>query len=157
MEQMAQVKNSYEGMFLLDAGQSNTEAALEPVRTVLERSQAEILSLKTWDERRLAYEIDGRKRGLYVLGYFKLDADKVAELEHDCLLSEKIIRMMVLRKETVTEAELTAPTPAETAPAGSSDRPDDEASSNSASEDNGSREDLEESEDSGNVDDESIE
>ena len=126
MEQMAQAKNCYEGMFLLDAGQPNTEAALEPVRTVLERSQAEILSLKTWDERRLAYEIEGRKRGLYVLGYFKLDADKVVELERDCLLSEKILRSLVLRKETVTESDLTAPTPAETAPAGSRNE-DDEA------------------------------
>lgn len=155
MEQMAQVKNSYEGMFLLDAGQSNTEAALEPVRTVLERSQAEILSLKTWDERRLAYEIDGRKRGLYVLGYFKLDADKVVELEHDCLLNEKIIRMMVLRKETVTEAELTAPTPAETAPAGSSDRSEgeDDRTRDSASEDEGIQEIADES----GEDDESIE
>jgi len=116
MEQMAQVKNCYEGMFLLDAGQPNTEAALEPVRTVLERSEAEILSIKPWDERRLAYEIQGRKRGLYVLSYFKLDADKVTELEHDCLLNENIIRMLVLRRETVTEAELEAPTPAETAP-----------------------------------------
>jgi small subunit ribosomal protein S6 len=125
MEQMAQVKNSYEGMFLLDAGQSNTDAALEPVRTVLERSQAEILSLKTWDERRLAYEIEGRKRGLYVLSYFKLDADKVVELERDCMLSEKILRSLVLRKETVTEGELTAPTPAETAPAESRGEDDD--------------------------------
>ncbi|MBN1553259.1 MAG: 30S ribosomal protein S6 [Phycisphaerae bacterium] len=126
---MEQMKNSYEGMFLVDAGQPNTDTALEPVRNVLQRADAEILSLKPWDERRLAYEIEGRKRGLYILGYFKLDADKVAELEHDCLLNENIIRMLLLRKDTVTEAELEAPTPAETAPAEASEK-DEEISAN---------------------------
>lgn len=115
---MEQTKNYYEGMFLVDAGQPNAQVALEPVRHVLERSEAEILSLKPWDERRLAYEIQGRKRGLYILGYFRLDPSKVVELEHDCLLNEKILRSLILRRETVTDAELQAPTPAETAPAG---------------------------------------
>jgi small subunit ribosomal protein S6 len=163
MEQMEQGKNCYEGMFLLDAGQPNLETALEPVRTVLARSEAEILSLKPWDERRLAYEIQGRKRGLYVLSYFKLDSDKVVELEHDCLLNENIIRMMVLRRETITEAQIEAPTPAETAPADTSERTgDDETPKNAVSEEEEElQENSNESEDSddeniNDVDDKSI-
>ncbi len=105
----------YEGMFLLDAGQPNPDTALEPVRTVLDRAGAEILTIKPWEERRLAYEIRGRKRGLYVLSYFKAGAEKIVELEHDCLLNEKILRSLILRKEHVTEAELQTQTPAETA------------------------------------------
>lgn len=142
---MEQVKNSYEGMFLLDAGQPNPETALEPVRNVLQRAEAEVLSIKPWDERRLAYEIEGRKRGLYVLSYFRCGSDKVAELEHDCLLNEDILRVLVLRKDAVTEDELAAPTPVETVPAASGGKSDDEETSgdekNDDSDDEDSRDD----------------
>ncbi|MBN1943944.1 MAG: 30S ribosomal protein S6 [Phycisphaerae bacterium] len=155
MEQMEQVKNSYEGMFLVDAGQPSAEVALEPVRSVLERSEAEILSIKPWEERRLAYEIQGRKRGLYVLSYFRLDAEKVSELEHDCMLNEKILRMLVLRKETVTEAELQASTPAEVVPTESSaGREEDEKAPEDAARDDEDSQDDSDNNDEINLDDE---
>ena len=50
-------KRTYEGLFLLDAAQPDFEAASRPVRALLERYQADVLSIKPWDERRLAYEI----------------------------------------------------------------------------------------------------
>ena len=85
---MDQVKN-YEAMFLVDTGKKDFETASEPVRNVLNRSEAEIVSIKPWDERRLCYEIKGRKRGLYVLTYFKADPLKIADLERDCQLDEQ--------------------------------------------------------------------
>ena len=42
-----------------------------------EKVGAEIISFKKWDERRLAYEIKGNKRGLYFLCYFNLPAAEV--------------------------------------------------------------------------------
>lgn len=107
-------KKTYEGMFLLDAGNPDFQAACEPIRVVLARSEAEILTMKLWDERRLAYEIQGRKRGLYVLCYFKVDPAKMSEIEHDCLLDERIIRTLMLRKDNVTQEQMDAPTPATT-------------------------------------------
>jgi small subunit ribosomal protein S6 len=109
---MNEDKRFYEGMFLLEAGGSDFQAASEPVRTVLERNQAEVLSLKPWDERRLAYEIEGRRRGLYVLTYFKAVPAHIAEMEHDCELNEKILRMLVLRRDNLKEEEIGAETPA---------------------------------------------
>lgn len=103
---------TYEGMFLLEAGKGAFEAASEPVRTVLARNQAEVLALKNWDERKLAYDIGSHKRGLYVLAYFKADPAKIGEIERDCQLSESFLRALVLRRDEVTEAELAATTPA---------------------------------------------
>ncbi len=51
---MEQTTKTYEGMFLLDEGQSNMEVACEPIRDVLGRSDAEILRITPWEERRLA-------------------------------------------------------------------------------------------------------
>jgi len=108
---MAQ-KNTYEAMFLLDAGNTDFDAATEPVRKVLARSEAEVLAFKAWDERKLAYEIAGRKRGLYALVYFKADPGRVVEIEHDCQLDERILRALILRRDHLTDEELNAETPA---------------------------------------------
>ncbi len=107
-------KKTYEGMFLLDASASDFEAASEPIRNVLDRNQAEILSIKPWEERRLAYEINHRRRGLYVLTYFKAPPEQIVELERDCQLNEGILRLLVLRRDRITDAEINAETPATT-------------------------------------------
>lgn len=112
---MDQRINTYEGMFLLDSG-SDFEAASEPVKGILTRYGAEILAFKPWDDRKLAYEVRGRKRGLYVLTYFKIDAEKVREVEHDCELDERVLRQLILRREKLTQEQIDAQTPATGAP-----------------------------------------
>jgi small subunit ribosomal protein S6 len=107
-------KKTYEGMFLLDAGNPDFNTASEPVRSILTRYEAELLTFKPWDERRLAYEILGRKRGLYVLSYFKLDPLKVREVEHDCRLDERVLRALILRRDRLTPEQINAETPATT-------------------------------------------
>jgi small subunit ribosomal protein S6 len=103
--------NSYEGMFLVDVN-TDFQAAGEPVRTILSRNEAEILSMKPWDERRLACEIRGRRRGQYILTYFKAPPERVADIEHDSQLDERILRMLILRRDNLTEDVIHAETPA---------------------------------------------
>ncbi len=109
---MNQEKNTYEGMFLLDPAGNDFESAGEAVRNILDRSEAEILALKPWEERRLAYEILGKRKGLYILTYFKADPTRIVEIEHDCQLNEKILRLLVLHCENLSETEINAETPA---------------------------------------------
>jgi len=87
---------TYEGMFLLDAGDQGLETIAAPVRDVLARVDAEVLVLKPWDERRLSYPIKGRKRGMYVLTYFRADPVQMAELQHEIHLNDKIVRALLL-------------------------------------------------------------
>jgi len=114
---MKQRTRTYEAMFLVDAGKSDFDTASEPIRNILDRSEAEILSIKPWDERRLAYEIRGRRRGLYVLTYFKADPASASEIERHCNLSEDILRVLILRRDDLTEEQINAKTPAEMAAA----------------------------------------
>ena len=109
---MTEVSRIYEGMFLLGAGQSDFEAATQPIKTILERRDAEVLSIKPWDERRLAYEIRDRKRGQYVLIYFKVNPSQITEMEHDCQLDERILRSMFIRCDKNAEKKVEAETPA---------------------------------------------
>ncbi|MEI7837602.1 MAG: 30S ribosomal protein S6 [Planctomycetota bacterium] len=105
-------KNMYEAMFLLEGGTADLQAASAPVVEMLSKVEAETIALKPWDERRLAYEIRGHRRGLYVLVFFKSDPERIVELEHNCKLDERVLRLLVLRRETVTDAEIAAETPA---------------------------------------------
>lgn len=109
---MSEEKKTYEAMFLVTGASSDFQAASQPIRTVLDRNEAELLSLKPWDDRRLAYEIGDHRRGLYALAYFKADPERIKEIEHDCQLAEDILRLLVLSKDKLTEEELAAETPA---------------------------------------------
>ena len=70
---MASHVRQYEALFLLNPSYAtgSWETAKQEVEHVLHRANAEILHLRKWDERRLAYEISGQKRGVYVLAFFK--------------------------------------------------------------------------------------
>ena len=100
---------TYEGLFLFpQAASGNLQAASDHVLQLLERAEAEVLSFAKWDERRLAYEIKGNKRGVYFLTYFKAPTDTLARLERDCNLSEELLRAQVLSADLITEETIKA-------------------------------------------------
>ncbi len=97
----------YEGMFLIDVGLANDWSRAEAViQRIIDRAEAQLLFCQKWDERRLAYEIAGRRRGVYVLTYFKAPAENIGTIERDVQLSENILRVLVLQKNQLTEAEI---------------------------------------------------
>ena len=102
---------TYEAMFLLDASNSDLETASVPVQELLDRIRAEVLVLKLWDERRLAYEVKGRRRGMYLLTYFKAEPANVTAIDHEVQLDERILRAMVLSADHVSEERMNAETP----------------------------------------------
>ncbi len=95
---------TYEAMFLFDSAAANQWDAVEKeVVRLMGRADADVVGIKKWDERRLAYDIDHRKRGCYVLTHFRAEASKIAPLERDARLSEMILRLLVLRSELSDE------------------------------------------------------
>src|SRR5579864_6446309 len=91
--------NVYECMFLLDTTKvaGDVPAAAKQIQGILERHHCEILASRPWDERRLAYPVNGQKKGLYYLTYFRSDGKNLAEMERDVALNEMIMRSLVLR------------------------------------------------------------
>ena len=98
----------YEGLFLLDqhAVAADFSGCVEHVQGILEHVGAEIIVLKKWNECRLAYEIKGQKRGTYLLSYFNVEGSKIATIERNCNLSEKVLRHMFLQADHIGETEL---------------------------------------------------
>ena len=99
--------NLYEGMFLLSTKSSaDLPAALEFIKGVFVRAEAEVLVLRKWDERKMAYAIRGQKRGVYILSYFKCRGTQVANIERDCNLSEEVTRALIVAADHMGEVEL---------------------------------------------------
>ena len=84
------VKRTYEAMFLVDSAVANSrwDDVMAAIDLIFERSEAEAISVKKWDERRLCYEIAGQKRGVYILAYFRVLPSKISEMERDVQLNE---------------------------------------------------------------------
>ncbi|MBW8038746.1 MAG: 30S ribosomal protein S6 [Planctomycetes bacterium] len=101
------VKKLYEAMFLVDSTQaSDWDAVVKTIETILARAEAEIVSIKNWAERKLAYEINKKTRGTYVLCFFRSDGEKIQNIEKDVQLSEPIMRVLILSTETRDEKDI---------------------------------------------------
>lgn len=93
--------NVYEGMFILDPNvhaRNPTESA-KLVDGLITRFGGELLVSRLWDDRKLAYPIDGHRKGTYWLTYFKLDANKLTNLTNECRIVDAILRQLILRVE----------------------------------------------------------
>jgi small subunit ribosomal protein S6 len=98
----------YEALFLINAVHAggNWDAARQEVEHILNRANAEVLHLRKWDERRLAYAIDGHKRGVYVLAFFRCEGPKVAGIERDVQLSTNILRVLITKADHLALADV---------------------------------------------------
>lgn len=108
------VKKLYEGMFLVDAAEAEADwdGVVSNVKDILGRVGAEIISLRKWDTRRLAYAVDKKNRGTYILCYFRVDGTRVREIERTVQLSERIMRVLILSADHLTQEDIEKDTPA---------------------------------------------
>jgi small subunit ribosomal protein S6 len=88
-------------MFLVDSGQAASEwdGVIGLIENMLKRADAEVVCLRKWSDRKLAYDIEHKGRGTYILCYFKADGRKIAGIERDIRLSERIMRSLILTAE----------------------------------------------------------
>ncbi|GAC1475443.1 MAG: hypothetical protein NVSMB9_27980 [Isosphaeraceae bacterium] len=91
--------STYEAMFLLDSAKVavSWDESVKAVHDILAKHKSEIVASRQWDERRLAYPVDGHKKGTYLLTYFKSEGAALKEIVADCRLSEVILRELILK------------------------------------------------------------
>lgn len=108
------VKRLYEGLFLVDSAlaASDWQMINDTIQKILDKVGADVVSFRKWDERKLTYDIRRVSRGTYILVYFNCDPLRVHEIERDVQLSETLMRVMILRADQMSPAEIEKPTPA---------------------------------------------
>ncbi|MBR5364789.1 MAG: 30S ribosomal protein S6 [Clostridia bacterium] len=92
--------NSYETLFVIDPDltEEATSTLVEKF-TKLISDNGEIESVDEWGKRRLAYPINDKPEGYYVLVNFKSEASLPSELERIFGITEGILRSIVIRHE----------------------------------------------------------
>ena len=106
---MEKVMNSYETLFVVDAtlSEEDVKATVEKF-TALIAQNGTIDSIDEWGKRKLAYPINDKNDGYYVLVNFKSEGEFPSELERVFGINEYILRSIVIRhiedKKTVKEA-----------------------------------------------------
>ena len=94
------ILNSYETIFIIDASlDEETVKGLQEKFTSLIEKNGEIESVDEWGKRRLAYEINDKTEGFYVLVNFKADSEFPKDLERQYKITEGILRTIVIRKD----------------------------------------------------------
>ena len=119
--------NRYEMIYIIDADleEAARKELIEKVSALITNNGGEIEKVdETWGKRRLAYAIDYKTEGWYVLVTFKAPVELPRELERNLQINENVLRYLVIKlvekKHSVKpRAERPAPVaaPAEAAPA----------------------------------------
>ena len=101
-------RKTYEAMFLVDSAEASAdwEGIIAAIKNILEKAGSEIVSIRKWDDRKLAYEINGHGRGTYILCYFRAEGGRLRDIERDVQLSERIMRVLILCAEHIQAEDI---------------------------------------------------
>lgn len=75
------------------------EELVAKVSELLTSNGANILKTEKWGERKLAYLIDKKKTGFYVLTTFEMDGTKLADVESKLNITEDVMRYIVVKQD----------------------------------------------------------
>ena len=102
------MSNYYEMMYILrpDLGEEQVDLAIAKYRSLLSDHGVEEIEIQHRGKRRLAYEINRQRDGIYVQMNYKGKGNEVAIIERAMRLSEEVIRYLTIKQdEPESEAE----------------------------------------------------
>ncbi|MCR5819502.1 MAG: 30S ribosomal protein S6 [Bacteroidaceae bacterium] len=93
--------NQYETVFILTPVLSDDQMkeAVEKFKGILTNGGAEILNEELWGMKKLAYPIQKKSTGFYVLVEFKAEPELIAQLDTQYRRDERILRHIVVKME----------------------------------------------------------
>ena len=91
---------NYELMFIINPTleEAAREAAIEKVKATI-AADGEVEAVDAWGMRKLAYPIEKRNEGFYVVVEFKGNTDLPKELDRRLRISDDVMRHIIICKE----------------------------------------------------------
>ena len=95
----SQTEQLYEGMFLLDSGKfaADPDKLTGQILAILQKAGATVVAHRPWQDGKLAYVIEGHRKGLHYLVLFRMATDAMPDVLRACKLNETVLRQMILR------------------------------------------------------------
>ena len=97
---MAKISENYEVVYIIDPaqGEEAIAATVEKFKALTEQHGCTAVEVEEWGPRRLAYAIDSKTEGYYVLMSFTSDPAFPKELDRILGITEGVLRSMIVRK-----------------------------------------------------------
>lgn len=90
----------WESLFIIHPDRvEEKKQILEKIREIVSSKEGDLLKVEEWGMRKLAYPIEKRKNGYYVLIEFYGLADTPKALEEFFRIDERIIRFIIVKLE----------------------------------------------------------
>ncbi len=91
---------NYEVMFIIDPTleDEKKDAAVESVKTIIE-AEGEVGNVDVWGMKKLAYPIQKKSEGYYVVVEFKARPTLPKELDRRLKISDNIMRHLIVNKD----------------------------------------------------------
>ena len=93
--------NQYEALYIIvpTLDEESVKASVEKFKGIVVNNGGEVVAVDEWGKKRLAYPIDYKTEGYYVLMSFSCPPELPKELERNFKNDEAILRYLVTRKE----------------------------------------------------------
>ena len=93
--------NRYELTYIIDTvlEESARKELIEKFNQLIVANGGEVEKVDEWGKRRLAYAIDYKTEGYYVLTTFKANPDVPREIERNLQINDSILRYLVVKLE----------------------------------------------------------
>ena len=93
--------NQYETVFILTPVLSDQQIkeAVEKYQTYLEGQGAEIINVENWGLKKLAYNIEKKSTGFYVMIEFKAEPTVIEKFELQMRRDERVLRFLTVKNE----------------------------------------------------------
>lgn len=91
---------NYEIMYIVLPTLTEEErtATITSVEETLKSEGAENIATDKWGEKKLAYPINKKETGFYVLSTFQIDGTKLFDVERKLNINEKLMRYIIVKK-----------------------------------------------------------
>ena len=97
---MAKISANYEVVYIIDPalGEEAIAATVAKFKSLAEEHNCSAVEVEEWGKRKLAYAIDYKTEGYYVLMSFTSDGEFPKELDRILGITEGVIRSMIVCK-----------------------------------------------------------
>ena len=91
--------NVYECLFILDPNRyaRDPQGVAASIPEMVEKFSGEILANRLWNEQKLAYPINGHRKGTYWLTYFRMESSELVGFNRACQLNDFVMRHMATK------------------------------------------------------------
>jgi small subunit ribosomal protein S6 len=89
----------YETMVIVDpeVEEEKIETLLTKWKEIIKKEEGEVRVARKWGRRKLAYQVEKRREGLYILLQYTTSKERVSEFERTLKFSGEVLRFLTTR------------------------------------------------------------